>query len=343
MLDRPFDDEDLPYARERLWSEPGVVDALDALWPLLTPQKLLAELLRSPAAIRSAAGSVLSDVERSLVPRPDHPSRWTVADVPLLDEARRAARRRRLGRQGGAPRARARPAAGDAVRPGGARVDRRRRPRHGRRRDAGRLEPRQRPGPVHRRAGRRRPELGLRARDHRRGPGAVRDGVADGAAPQPDPVDDRGRRRRPDRLAGRRPIVEGDAEPAGRRALARGAADRQLPHPGRDHGGRGRRAGLGRAGRAPAGVGPLRGRPTARDHGRPRRADRGGGPRRPGRPGRARRPGRRPARHHRPRRPGRPPSRPRSARRPRATGPSPSTPSPPCSPSPRPRASSSTG
>src|SRR6202041_2479347 len=45
-----------------------------------------AELLRSPAAIRSAAGSVFSDVERTLLSRPSHPSRWTVADVPLLDE-----------------------------------------------------------------------------------------------------------------------------------------------------------------------------------------------------------------------------------------------------------------
>src|ERR1700761_6149940 len=55
--DRPFDDEDLPYARERLWSEPGVVEALDALWPLLTPQQLLAGLLGAPQAIRAAAGS----------------------------------------------------------------------------------------------------------------------------------------------------------------------------------------------------------------------------------------------------------------------------------------------
>ena len=149
-------------------------------------------------------------------PTPGPPVSLDGGRRPAARRARRAARRRRLGRQGGPPRARARPAPGDAVRPGGARVDRRGRPRHGRRRDAGRLEPRQRPGPVHRRAGRRRPELGLRARDHRRGPGAVLDGVADGAAPQPDPVDDRGRRRRPDRLPGRRPIVEGDAEPAGR-------------------------------------------------------------------------------------------------------------------------------
>jgi DNA helicase IV len=86
-LDRPFDDEDLPYTRDRLWSEPGVNDALDALWPLLTPQSLLAALLSSPGAIRSAAGSVLDHSERAAMIRAAHPSRWTVADVPLLDEA----------------------------------------------------------------------------------------------------------------------------------------------------------------------------------------------------------------------------------------------------------------
>jgi DNA helicase IV len=86
-LDRPFDDEDLPYARERLWAEPGVYDAIDALWPLLTPQQLLTELLGSPQAIRSAAGSLLTHPERSRLTRENHPSRWTVADVPLLDEA----------------------------------------------------------------------------------------------------------------------------------------------------------------------------------------------------------------------------------------------------------------
>jgi len=85
-LDRPFDDEDLPYARDRLWSEPGVYQAVDALWPLLTPQQLLSGLLGSPQAIRSAS-TTLSHAERELLARADHPSRWTVADVPLLDEA----------------------------------------------------------------------------------------------------------------------------------------------------------------------------------------------------------------------------------------------------------------
>jgi hypothetical protein len=86
-LDRPFDDEDLPYARERLWAEPGVYDAIDALWPLLTPEQLVAGLLGSAQAVRSAAGSLLSHPERSRLTREDHPARWTVADVPLLDEA----------------------------------------------------------------------------------------------------------------------------------------------------------------------------------------------------------------------------------------------------------------
>ena len=51
-------------------------------------------------------------------------------------------------------------------------------------------------------------------------------------------------------------------DPAGRRPLARGAAHGQLPHPGGDHDGRGRRPRLGRPGRAPPesvrseGVGP---------------------------------------------------------------------------------------
>jgi DNA helicase IV len=85
-LDRPFDDEDLPYARMRLWSEPGVSDALDGLWPLLTPEQLLSGLLGSAQAIASAAGSLLDHSERSRLTRAGHASRWTVADIPLLDE-----------------------------------------------------------------------------------------------------------------------------------------------------------------------------------------------------------------------------------------------------------------
>ena len=87
VLNRPLEEEDLAEARARLWDIDGVNAALDALWPLLTPEVLLADLLRSPQAIRSAAGAVLDHSERDRLTRAGHPSRWTVADVPLLDEA----------------------------------------------------------------------------------------------------------------------------------------------------------------------------------------------------------------------------------------------------------------
>jgi DNA helicase IV len=86
VLDRPLEDEDLPDARARLWDEPGVRAALDSLWPPLTPQGLLADLFSEEGALSSAA-SCLSHPERTLLLRQPHPASWTVADVPLLDEA----------------------------------------------------------------------------------------------------------------------------------------------------------------------------------------------------------------------------------------------------------------
>ncbi|HTX27505.1 MAG TPA: ATP-binding domain-containing protein [Streptosporangiaceae bacterium] len=85
-LGRPLDPDDLPYTRARLWDEPPVRAALDALWPFLTPQRLVAGLLAGEAALRAAAPG-LSDAERAVVLRPEAPDAWTVADVPLLDEA----------------------------------------------------------------------------------------------------------------------------------------------------------------------------------------------------------------------------------------------------------------
>ncbi|MCL2584347.1 MAG: AAA family ATPase, partial [Streptosporangiales bacterium] len=90
VLGRDFDDEDVPYARELLWDEPGVVSALDDLWPLLTPERALAGLLGSEREIRAASRNTLDDSERDLLFRPapgeTSPAPWTVADVPLLDE-----------------------------------------------------------------------------------------------------------------------------------------------------------------------------------------------------------------------------------------------------------------
>ncbi|HTU76959.1 MAG TPA: ATP-binding domain-containing protein [Trebonia sp.] len=86
VLDRPLEDEDLPEARERLWSEPGVINAVNGLWPTLTPAQLLAALYSDRAALQAAAGSVLSDAERKSLSPPVSPAAWTQADVPLLDE-----------------------------------------------------------------------------------------------------------------------------------------------------------------------------------------------------------------------------------------------------------------
>jgi len=85
-LGRQLDLEDVPYARARLWDEPPVRGALDGLWPFLTPQRLVAGLLAEEGALRRAAPG-FTDAERAGLLRPDHPDSWTVADVPLLDEA----------------------------------------------------------------------------------------------------------------------------------------------------------------------------------------------------------------------------------------------------------------
>jgi DNA helicase IV len=84
-LDRPLDPEDIPYARARLWDEPPVRAAFDSLWPLLTPQRLVAELLADDQTLRAAAPS-LAPAELNALLRTQAPDAWTVADVPLLDE-----------------------------------------------------------------------------------------------------------------------------------------------------------------------------------------------------------------------------------------------------------------
>ncbi|WP_405144417.1 ATP-binding domain-containing protein [Sphaerisporangium sp. NBC_01403] len=95
-LDRELDEDDLRYARAGLWRMPSVRKALDDLWPLLTPERLVSELLADPEALRSAASPeegagdesrmVLRPEEREALLRAvDAP--WTTEDVPLLDEA----------------------------------------------------------------------------------------------------------------------------------------------------------------------------------------------------------------------------------------------------------------
>ncbi|WP_194292810.1 HelD family protein [Streptomyces smaragdinus] len=72
-----LDPSDITQIRDELGENPGVWAAIDQLWPVLTPQRLITDFLADPAhlpdgdaaAIRRTAGA------------------WTPADVPLLDEA----------------------------------------------------------------------------------------------------------------------------------------------------------------------------------------------------------------------------------------------------------------
>ncbi|WP_369179218.1 HelD family protein [Streptomyces mutabilis] len=74
-----LDPSDITQIRDELAENPEVWSAIDRLWPRLTPQRLVADFLAAPEAFLSAedAAAVRRPVTR----------RWTVADVPLLDEA----------------------------------------------------------------------------------------------------------------------------------------------------------------------------------------------------------------------------------------------------------------
>jgi len=82
-LESDLDEIDLAVASERLWAQPEVREALDALWPDLTPQRLVSELLSSPQTLEALCPPGLD--WRALVRPADAP--FTVGDVPLLDEA----------------------------------------------------------------------------------------------------------------------------------------------------------------------------------------------------------------------------------------------------------------
>ncbi|MEU2615031.1 ATP-binding domain-containing protein [Micromonospora sp. NPDC007271] len=75
---------DVAEIRRELREDPEVRATLDQLWPVLTPQRLLADLYADAARI-AAAAPMLTDAERALLHR--EPGGWTPADVPLLDEA----------------------------------------------------------------------------------------------------------------------------------------------------------------------------------------------------------------------------------------------------------------
>ena len=77
--------------RHRLRRDPRVLEALERMWPVLTPAQLLRDLFGSEALIASAAGKYFSEEESLTLFRTRGESlsdyRWSDADVALLDEA----------------------------------------------------------------------------------------------------------------------------------------------------------------------------------------------------------------------------------------------------------------
>ena len=84
-------DLDPEAVRERLRGELLVREALEWMWPVLTPAQLLNDLLGSRALIRAADPSLTTEqvdaLYRERVSQPDD-LLWTASDAPLLDEAR---------------------------------------------------------------------------------------------------------------------------------------------------------------------------------------------------------------------------------------------------------------
>lgn len=72
---------DVSQLRSELDAAPGYRSALEALWPVLTPQRLVADLLAAPY------GYGLSEDDAEAIRRETALAPWTPADVPLLDEA----------------------------------------------------------------------------------------------------------------------------------------------------------------------------------------------------------------------------------------------------------------
>ncbi|MGY1999602.1 HelD family protein [Streptomyces rochei] len=74
-----LDASDITQIRDELAENPEVWSAVDQLWPRLTPHRLVADFLAAPE-------DFLSPGDAAAVRRPVT-RHWTVADVPLLDEA----------------------------------------------------------------------------------------------------------------------------------------------------------------------------------------------------------------------------------------------------------------
>ena len=80
-----MDNHDVDDLRQELRADPAVRAAIAELWPTLTAQQLVGDLLTDPARLAAAAPR-MSTADRDALHR-EAGAAWTPADVPLLDEA----------------------------------------------------------------------------------------------------------------------------------------------------------------------------------------------------------------------------------------------------------------
>ena len=77
---------DIEDLRRDIRSDPALWVMIGRLWPVLTPERLLADLYASRERLAAACGTALAKTEQEALRREPGVA-WTTADVPLLDEA----------------------------------------------------------------------------------------------------------------------------------------------------------------------------------------------------------------------------------------------------------------
>ncbi len=101
-LDEPPSQEEQNDLAQRLRRVPEVAEALDRMWPRLSPHEFLHDLLGARPLLTAAGKGLLSATEVQRLYRPRNGALdevpWTVADTALVDEARTLLGSRRGGR-----------------------------------------------------------------------------------------------------------------------------------------------------------------------------------------------------------------------------------------------------